>query len=52
MFYVGVFYPCCSPLYRPEEYDGACFAAIGQPENYHGFLYQEDHMLAAEIFYQ
>ena len=43
MFYVGVFYPCCSPLYKPHGDDpteGACFAPVGKPENYHGFLSQ------------
>ena len=43
-FYWGVFYPYCSPEYKPPDdkpvTTGSCFAAIGQPENYQGFLYQ------------
>ena len=44
-FYYGVFYPSDSPLYDPtgssgEYVDGNCFATVGQPENYRGFLYQ------------
>lgn len=52
-FYQGVFYPGDSPLYDPHEeptVDGACFAPVGQPENYRGFLYttaelREDYYL-------
>ena len=44
-FYWGVFYPYCSPPYEPPDGNdpvitGSCFAAVGQPENYQGFLYQ------------
>lgn len=53
-FYWGVFYPKGSPEYKPPD-DGAttgsCFAAVGQPENYQGFLYQTAELLADNIFY-
>lgn len=55
-FYHGVFYPFDSPLYNPQGSDepvinGACFAVVGQPENYHGFLYQTAELLADYILY-
>lgn len=55
-FYWGVFYPYCSPPYEPPDGNdpvitGSCFAAVGQPENYHGFLYQTAELLADNIFY-
>lgn len=42
-FYQGVFYFSDSPLYKPQDepvVEGSCFAPVGQPENYRGFLYQ------------
>ncbi len=56
-FYRGVFYPYCSPVYKPpdsgdeSETVGSCFAAVGQPENYRGFLYQTAELLADYILY-
>lgn len=54
-FYWGVFYPSNSPLYNPDGdepvINGACFAAVGQPENYRGFLYQTAELLADYILY-
>lgn len=55
-FYYGVFYPSDSPLYDPtgsngEYVDGNCFATVGQPENYRGFLYQTATLLADSYLY-
>lgn len=55
-FYSGVFYPSDSPLYDPtgdniEYVNGECFAAVGQPENYCGFLYQTATLLADSYLY-
>lgn len=56
-FYQGVFYPWNSPIYNPggdvpvPETNGVCFAPIGQPENYHGFLYQTAELMADYILY-
>lgn len=56
-FYSGVFYPSDSPLYDPtgsgdiEIIAGDCFAPVGQPENYRGFLYQTATLLADSYLY-
>ncbi len=54
-FYSGVFYPSDSPLYDPtgsgEYQNGDCFATVGQPENYRGFLYQTATLLADSYLY-
>lgn len=54
-FYQGVFYPGESPLYDPggdvPETNGVCFAPIGQPESYRGFLYQTAELMANYILY-
>lgn len=51
-FYYGVFYPSGSPLYDPTgTIDGDCFAPVGQPENYRGFLYQTATLLADNYLY-
>lgn len=51
-FYWGIFYPQSSPEYKPpDELVGSCFAAVGQPENYQGFLYQTAELLADNILY-
>lgn len=53
-FYYGVFYPSDSPLYDPtggEYINGDCFATVGQPENYRGFLYQTATLLADSYLY-
>lgn len=54
-FYSGVFYPSDSPLYDPSgggvTIDGDCFATVGQPENYRGFLYQTATLLADSYLY-
>lgn len=55
-FYFGVFYPCDSPLYDPtgssgEIIYGSCFAPVGQPEKYRGFLYQTAVLLADNYLY-
>ena len=55
-FYSGVFYPSDSPLYDPtgggsEYINGTCFAPVGQPDNYRGFLYQTATLLADSYLY-
>ena len=50
-FYWGVFYPYEPPDGNDPVITGSCFAAVGQPENYQGFLYQTAELLADNIFY-
>lgn len=55
-FYWGIFYPYCSPPYKPPDGDdetvkGSCFASVGQPENYEGFLYQTAELRSDYILY-
>lgn len=56
-FYWGIFYPYCSPDYKPpdsgEESDinGDCFAPDGQPEGYKGFLFQGTQLRSDYILY-
>ena len=54
-FYFGIFYPYDSPLYDPngseEIITGSCFAMVGQPKNYRGFLYRDSTLLVDNYFY-
>lgn len=53
-FYSGVFYTSDSPLYEPqggEVINGDCFATVGKPDNYRGFLYQTATLLADSYLY-
>lgn len=55
-FYSGVFYTSDSPLYDPDGggstvINGDCFAPVGQPDNYRGFLYQTATLLADSYLY-
>lgn len=51
-YYYGIFYPSDSPAYKPPDSEeipditGDCFAPIGQPDNYRGFLYQTTKLRA------
>lgn len=56
-FYWGVFYPQFSPPYEPPGggdkpvVSGSCFAPVGQPEDYKGFLYQTAELRSDYILY-
>ena len=54
-FYYGIFYPPCSPVFDFEDdnpkKDGPCFATIGKPTDYHGFLLQTAELRSDYILY-
>lgn len=54
-FYWGVFYPVHSPPYDPGGDDptviGSCFAPVGQPEDYKGFLFNTAELRSDYILY-
>lgn len=54
-FYWGVFYPVHSPPYNPGGDDptniGSCFAPVGQPEDYKGFLFNTAELRSDYILY-
>lgn len=54
-FYWGVFYPVRSPPYDPGGDEptntGSCFAPVGQPEDYKGFLFNTAELRSDYILY-
>ena len=56
-FYWGVFYPVHSPPYDPPGggddpvVAGSCFAPVGQPEDYKGFLFDTAELCSDYILY-
>lgn len=54
-FYWGVFYPVHSPPYDPGGDEttniGSCFAPIGQPGDYKGFLFNTAELRSDYILY-
>lgn len=56
-FYWGVFYPVHSPPYEPPGggddlvITGSCFAPVGQPEDYKGFLFNTAELRSDYILY-
>ena len=56
-FYWGVFYPVHSPPYEPPgggddpAVAGSCFAPVGQPEDYKGFLFNTAELRSDYILY-
>ena len=55
-FYWGIFYPYCSPPYKPPEGGeelvvGDCIAPIGQPNDYQGYLFETTVLRSDYILY-